>query len=76
MISLLQKKRTPCMYGDAGDINFLEDLNVKHSKMVISTIKKFDENMVLLKTLKELNPHLIVILVSHHVEEAIKLYEQ
>lgn len=64
------------MYGDAGDINFLEDLNVKNTKMIISTIKKFDENMVVLKTLKDLNPHLIVILVSHHVEEAIKLYEQ
>jgi hypothetical protein len=41
--------------------------------MVISTIKKFDENIVLLKTIKEKNPHTIVILISHHVEEAIKL---
>ena len=76
IISMLQKKWVPCMYGDAGDVNFLEDLNVKKTKMIISTIKKFDENMVLLKTLKDLNPHLIVILISHYVEEAIKLYEQ
>jgi hypothetical protein len=44
--------------------------------MVISTVKKFDENMILLKAMKEMNPHLIVILLSNHVHEAIKLYEQ
>lgn len=64
------------MYGDAGDINFLENLPVGHTKMIISTIKRFDENMVVLKTIKEKNPELIIILISHHVEEAIKLYEQ
>lgn len=76
IIGLLQRKRIPCMYGDAGDISFLEYLPVKKSKMIISTIKRFDENIVLLKTLKEMNPKLIVILISMHVEEAIKLYEQ
>lgn len=76
IIEHLEKADIPCLYGDVGDINFLEELNVKESKMVISTIKKFDENMVLLKTVKEHNPHLITILLSNHVEEAIKLYEQ
>jgi Trk K+ transport system NAD-binding subunit len=64
------------MYGDAGDINLLEDLPIQKTKMVISTIKKFDENMILLKTLKNLNPKMIVILISIHVEESIRLYEQ
>jgi hypothetical protein len=44
--------------------------------MIISTVKNFDENMVLLKTVKVHASHLIVILVSNHIHEAIKLYEQ
>ena len=44
--------------------------------MIISTVKKFDENIVLLKTIKQHNPNLIIILVSNHIHEALKLYEQ
>ena len=64
------------MYWDVWDIDFLQELNTKETKMIISTVKKFDENMVLLKTMKQQNKDLIIILVSNHVEEAIKLYEQ
>jgi len=59
-----------------GDIDFIQELNLKNNKMIISTIKTFDENMVLLKTIKQHNPNLIIILVSNHIHEAIKLYEQ
>lgn len=72
----LQNEGKPCIYGDAGDINFLEELNVKETKMIISSIKKFDENMVLLKTMKKTKKNLIIILVANYVQEAIKLYEQ
>lgn len=44
--------------------------------MIISTIKKFDENMTLLKIFKVHNPNLILILLSNHVQESIKLYEE
>jgi Trk K+ transport system NAD-binding subunit len=72
----LQKKKTPCIYGDISDIDFLHELNIKETKMIISTVKKFDENMVLLKTIKQMHPSIIIILVSNHIQEAIKLYEQ
>jgi len=44
--------------------------------MIISTVKKFDENIVLLKTIKQKKSDLIIILVSNHIHEALKLYEQ
>lgn len=76
IIKHLQKSKIPCIYGDISDIDFLEELNFKKSKMIISTVKNFDENMVLLKIIKQRHPNLIIILVSNHIHEAIKLYEQ
>jgi len=76
IISHLQKNNIPCIYGDMGDIDFLQELNVKKSKMIISTVKTFDESMILLKTIKQHSPNLIIILVSNQIHEAIKLYEQ
>ena len=76
IISHLQKNKIPCIYGDMSDIDFLEELNFKKNKMIISTIKTFDENMVLLKTIKKNNPELIIVLVCNHIHEALKLYEQ
>ena len=76
IISHLQKNKIPCIYGDMGDIDFLQELNFKNSKMIISTVKTFDESIVLLKTIKQHRPNLIIILVSNQIHEAIKLYEQ
>jgi Kef-type K+ transport system membrane component KefB/Trk K+ transport system NAD-binding subunit len=73
---LLQNEGKDCIYWDASDIDFLQELNVKQTKMIISSIKKFDENMVLLKTMKNSNKNLIIILVANYIQEAIKLYEQ
>ena len=44
--------------------------------MIISTIKKFDENIILLKTIKQQNKKTIIVLVSNNIHEAIKLYVQ
>ena len=76
IIAHIQKKKIPCIYGDIGDSDFLQELSLRNSKMIISTIKNFDDNMVLLKTTKQHNPNLIIILVSNHIHEALKLYEQ
>ncbi|MCX6823311.1 MAG: cation:proton antiporter [candidate division SR1 bacterium] len=76
IIAHLKKKGIPCIYGDAGDVEFIKELNIKGTKMIISTIKKFEDNMVIVKTIKAKFPHIIVILISNHVQESIKLYEE
>ncbi len=76
IITHLQNKKIPCMYGDVSDADFLQELNFKNTKMIISTIKNFDENMIVLKTIKQQNSKIIIVLVSNHIQEAIKLYEQ
>jgi Kef-type K+ transport system membrane component KefB len=75
IISYLQKHKIPCIYWDVWDIDFLQELNLKETKMIISTVRSFEENVILLKTIKYVHRHVIIVLVSNHVEESIKLYE-
>jgi CPA2 family monovalent cation:H+ antiporter-2 len=75
IIAYLQKNKMACIYWDVWDIDFLEDLNVKETKMIISTVKNFEESIILLKTIKSMHKHIIIVLVSNHVQESIRLYE-
>jgi len=76
IISELQTKKIPCLYWDVWELEFINELNLNSTKMIISTIKSYDDTILLLKTVKKHNPHVIVILISHNTEEAIKFYKE
>ena len=76
VINQLNTKGLDCLYWDALDLEFLQEINLTGTKMIISTITNSDVNLALLWVLKEKNPNLIIICVSTHLEEAIMLYEK
>jgi voltage-gated potassium channel Kch len=63
------------IYGDAEDSDFLEELPLEKSKLVISTIPDFEINSFMLKQIRKKSEDIIVILLSYDLEEAVKLYE-
>src|SRR3989338_5108546 len=64
----------PCIYGDAGDSEILERINLKTIKMLISTIPTMSTNYLLLHKLREINKKAFVIVTAGQVDEALKLY--
>lgn len=76
IINQLNTKGIDCLYWDALDLEFLQDINITGTKMIISTITNIDVNLALIWVLKEKNPNLIIIGVATHLEEAITLYEK
>ena len=76
IINQLNTKWIDCLYWDALDLEFLQDINLTWTKMIISTITNSDVNLALIWVLKEKNPNLIIICVATHLEEAIMLYEK
>ena len=64
-----------CRYGDADDSEFLDELNFSSAKMLISTIPDADTNLLLIRRIRERNREAIVIIVSHQIEEALRMYE-
>jgi len=74
-IAYMVEKKIHCKYGDANDLELLNDLNFKDAKMIISTIPDLDTNLLLVSTANSINPKIITIVVSHQISESLELYE-
>jgi len=75
VIASLKKHNIPCVYGDAYDVDLLEDLPLETTQLVISTIPGFQTNKLLIQKVKQYNPNAIIIVRSHHMEGALELYK-
>ena len=75
-VAKLSKMKINCVYGDASEESFVDELNLNSTKMIVSTIPEFDSNLMLLKRVKQKNKNLILILTARHISEAFKLYHE
>jgi voltage-gated potassium channel Kch len=76
IIKSLINKDIPCIYGDFMHEEILEKINLKNSKIFISTIPAFEENKELIKKIKRVNKGSIVIVVARNIDEANELYKR
>ncbi|MBU1120733.1 cation:proton antiporter, partial [Candidatus Micrarchaeota archaeon] len=74
-ITCLAKEGYECRYGDADDMELMNQLNFSSAKMIISTIPDSETNLLLIKKVRENNKNAIIIIVCHQIEEALNLYE-
>ncbi len=65
-----------CIYGDAEDAEFLDELNLTSAKMVVSTIPDRETNLFLLEKIRSVDANSIVINISYDLNEALELYEK
>ena len=74
IVSSLSKKGMKCIYGDASDMELLDELHLSKVKMVVSTIPDFEININIISKVRDVNTSAVIVVVSHHAEEAIELY--
>lgn len=75
IIKHLMKKKIPCIYGDVGDIEIIERMNLKDVEMVISTVPEKHDNLLLIKKTKEVNNKAIIFVTANQIDEALDLYD-
>lgn len=75
IIDILISRKINHLYGDASDIELLEEAGVERAKLVVSTIPDFQINSSLLDYLKRKNPRAVIILHGDDPLEAAKYYE-
>lgn len=62
------------VFGDAQDVEFLEEINVGNAKMIISTIPDVQTNELIITYYRQKQPNGIIITTAHTVPNAMKLY--
>ena len=71
----LAKDGHECKYGDADDVEMLNELDLGRTKMVISTIPTLETNLLILKRLARARKKITAIMVSHQLDDSMKLYD-
>lgn len=74
LIKTMERDGIPCRYGDAEDIEFLQELHLRDIKMCVSTIPDIKISLLLLRQIRQVNKTAIVILLSHDIHTAEELY--
>ncbi|MBW2996635.1 cation:proton antiporter [Candidatus Woesearchaeota archaeon] len=75
VIKDLAKKKIPCLYGDVGDVDILNRLDLKNLKMIISTIPEKQDSLMLIKKARRMKSRALLIVTSMGVDDAIDLYK-
>ena len=76
IIETLEHQHINHVYGDATDLELLDELGIHKSELVISTIADFETNRLLLKHIRRTNKKASFICHANSYEEAEKLYDE
>ncbi len=74
VILKLSKQGINCIYGDAKDKEFIEELQLHKTKMVVSTIPDLESNLLIKERLSHAKSNAIFIATVLEIREAMELY--
>lgn len=74
VVETLEKRHLHYIYGDATDPELLEELNLTHAKMIVSTATDHQTNMLIAKFIDQINPAAVFICTADTAHQAAELY--
>lgn len=74
VIDILEHKGAEYLYGDVTDPEMLEELNLSHAKLIISTMSDINTNRMLAEWLEANSPRAVFIATADTSEQAAELY--
>jgi hypothetical protein len=75
VIDILEHQKAPYIYGDATDIELLDEIGLERAKLIVSNITDHETNTFLVKLVEDLNPSAVVICHAENAWEAEELYD-
>jgi Kef-type K+ transport system membrane component KefB len=73
-IKNLYKHNIPSRFGDAEDVEFLEEIGLSHANIVVSTIPDIKVNKLLATQYRKHNANGVILFISHDAKQAKELY--
>jgi Kef-type K+ transport system membrane component KefB len=75
VIDLLDHQKIDYLYGDATDMELLQEAGIDKSKLLVSTITDHPTNLFIIKLIEQMNPDAAVICHADNIKQATALYE-
>lgn len=73
-IDEMERKKINYVYGDATDLELLEEINIDRAKIIVSVMTDMPTNLTLLGHVDKHNPNAVFICSADSYEEAAELY--
>lgn len=73
-IKRLVAEGVPHRYGDAEDVEFLDEIRVHDARLVISSIPDYKVNALLVRFYRKRNADGIIVVIAHTIADAKELY--
>jgi Kef-type K+ transport system membrane component KefB len=74
VIDTLEHQKANYLYGDATDIELLDEIGLERSKLIVSAVSDHDTNVFLVKLVENINPNAVVICYAENADQASELY--
>ncbi len=75
IIKALMRKKVSCIYGDFANREVLEKANLESAEIVITTIPGLEDNLLLIKKVKEKNKKAVIFVSADRISHAEALYK-
>lgn len=72
----LKKQKIERIFADIKDPHLFEELNLEKTKLIISTSPQVDDNITLIKRIKDIDNNIKVVVRAEGEEEATELYNE
>jgi len=74
VIDELDRKNARYLYGDATDLELLDEIDLSKARLIVSLITDYPTNLFLLEYLGQVSPHAVIICHADSAKDAAKLY--
>lgn len=73
-IDMMERHNIPYVYGDATDMELLEEIDLAQVKLIVSLVSDHDTNVFLLRYVEKVNPKTVVVCHAETIAQAAELY--
>jgi Kef-type K+ transport system membrane component KefB len=75
VLDVLDRQNIPYVYGDATDLELLEEVGIEGAKLIVSTFTDYEVTHQLVTNVARINPNAVIICHAENQSEALELYE-
>lgn len=70
----LERRQVPFLYGDATDIELLEEIDLSKTKLIVSLLSDNSSTIFILQRVEQINPKAVIVCRADTAKEAAELY--